>query len=173
MPSVRSRGFFIFMCTLVSRAINFTNVCLLLVQITACGFYFAQRPNCLKFWLFFIVLAVRETPAPNKAQNNFYRGSVIFFYCARRVVNLFFSNKLKFSLIGIKRFYPQVFHAELERSVATLESADVASPSETIAIPNEKSWVLENKLADINERYSRWGWDLFADSRFSRSSRGG
>lgn len=53
-------------------------------------------------------------------------------------------------------YFLQVFHAELERSVATLESADVASPAQvSIAVPNEKSWVLENKLADINERYSR------------------
>lgn len=49
----------------------------------------------------------------------------------------------------------KVFHAELERSVATLESADVKSPSQSIPDPNEKSWVLENKLADINERYNR------------------
>lgn len=52
-------------------------------------------------------------------------------------------------------FCLKVFHAELERSVATLESADVKSPTQVIPDPNEKSWVLENKLADINERYNR------------------
>lgn len=52
-------------------------------------------------------------------------------------------------------FCLKVFHAELERSVATLESADVKSPTQVILDPNEKSWVLENKLADINERYNR------------------
>ena len=49
----------------------------------------------------------------------------------------------------------KVFHAELERSVSTLESSDTKSRVHVIPDPNEKSWVLENKLADINERYNR------------------
>ena len=118
-------------------------------------FILHRNPICSKNWLSFIVYAVREK---HQLQIRFkIPRTRHFFFFIPRVVNAFFHNKLRFILIWIKRFHSQVFHAELERSVATLESADVASPSETIAIPNEKSWVLENKLADINERYSRWG----------------
>ena len=47
----------------------------------------------------------------------------------------------------------QVFHAELQESVATLQPGSARSP--VAGDPNEKSWVLENKLEDINERYNR------------------
>ncbi|EDO37708.1 predicted protein [Nematostella vectensis] len=47
----------------------------------------------------------------------------------------------------------KVFQAELERSVATL--GDDQAPSEDLGNPNDKSWVLEKKLSDINERYNR------------------
>lgn len=49
--------------------------------------------------------------------------------------------------------FVQIFHGELERSISNF--GDDQSPKESLGDPNEKSWVLENKLSDINERYNR------------------
>lgn len=68
--AIRSRSFIIFICTLVSRAINFSNICLLFVRITAHRVYFTQKPNLLKkLTLFHCLCGKRKASAPNKAQN--------------------------------------------------------------------------------------------------------
>ena len=96
--AIRSRSFFIFISTLVSRAIHFSNICLSFVRITAHRVYFTQKPSLLKkVTLFHCLCGKRKASAPNKAQNT--ENPPFFFFFIPRVVNAFFNNKLRFILI--------------------------------------------------------------------------